>query len=459
MSHSSDRSSARSSYCGGSVYSAPPKPSGSRKMKQSVKLAHTPSAQPAPAPSADRLKRIRDGESARQCAMLASSPVACATPPRKSSTWPARPRYGPEPSTRRESSSAGGRTGFDQRASTSAATTSFATAPSPRSSHASAAACSDIVSDCPQRCSATPPPLAAAAAASAPDSPLSRGRLGPSSPVPTALTPPARPVEGGRFRPFAERSGWPSEPSLSFRGSPELAAEHRAAVATPLATPRAVYAPHSALAAVDLGSLSLTERVMYMDSAAKGAGKEVGAKPAGSSCSAVCSGLGSPLAAAAHEGAGGRVPSSPLPPGLAFSGAASWGGAATAAATGESNLQAGGQVGREADLRVNRSTGRVELQSAVSRKASFNTNALRRQLSLVLDHGDDTDESRAVPLPADHEQSRPQHALFGRRSLARMAEAAMDAAAAEPVVSPGRTAAQGGLQVNEGFCLDSPIVA
>jgi len=95
----------------------------------------------------------------------------------------------------------------------------------------------------------------------------------------------------------------------------------------------------------------------------------------------------------------------------------------------------------------------------VSRKASFNTNALRRQLSLVLDHGDDTDESRAVPLPADHEQSRPQHALFGRRSLARMAEAAMDAAAAEPVVSPGRTAAQGGLQVNEGFCLDSPIVA
>mmetsp|Transcript_18176 Transcript_18176/g.55104 ORF Transcript_18176/g.55104 Transcript_18176/m.55104 type:complete len:235 (-) Transcript_18176:114-818(-) len=163
MSHSSDRSSARSSYCGGSVYSAPPKPSGSRKMKQSVKLAHTPSAQPAPAPSADRLKRIRDGESARQCAMLASSPVACATPPRKSSTWPARPRYGPEPSTRRESSSAGGRTGFDQRASTSAATTSFATAPSPRSSHASAAACSDIVSDCPQRCSATPPPLAAAA--------------------------------------------------------------------------------------------------------------------------------------------------------------------------------------------------------------------------------------------------------------------------------------------------------
>jgi len=40
-----------------------------------------------------------------------------------------------------------------------------------------------------------------------------------------------------------------------------------------------------------------------------------------------------------------------------------------------------------------------------------------------------------------------------------MAEAAMDAAAAEPVVSPGRTAAQGGLQVNEGFCLDSPIVA
>lgn len=305
----------------------------------------------------------------------------------------------------------------------------------------------------------SPPPLAAAAAASAPDSPLSRGRLGPSSPVPTAFTPPARPVEGGRFRPFAERSGWPSEPSLSFRGSPELAAEHRAAVATPLATPRAVYAPHSALAAVDLGSLSLTERVMYMDSAAKGAGKEVGAKPAGSSCSAVCSGLGSPLAAAAHEGAGGRVPSSPLPPGLAFSGAASWGGAATAAATGESNLQAGGQVGREADLRVNRSTGRVELQSAVSRKASFNTNALRRQLSLVLDHGDDTDESRAVPLPADHEQSRPQHALFGRRSLARMAEAAMDAAAAEPVVSPGRTAAQGGLQVNEGFCLDSPIVA
>ena len=71
----------------------------------------------------------------------------------------------------------------------------------------------------------------------------------------------------------------------------------------------------------------------------------------------------------------------------------------------------------EVGLQVNRTTGRVEV-GAISRKASFNTMSVRRQLSLVLDHGDDADENR---VPSDAERSAADsHSLFGRRSIARM---------------------------------------